>query len=333
MIVTVPLHTLAAANEDIDEPLTEKYLFAAAAPAGLHRHMEYLWELEIFTIDPIHERSIIHIRKSMQKLVSDDWGDWTLVPTEETLVAMFSLQKYNASCPISERKSFLAEFTAPEYEYIFVPLQTDVDFFILQPGNAPQQFSAPYRNFPRVTSSANPFFVTFNSRLRIRQNNPLFSETWHQLFGDIALQWHAFPLPQDFLLSCYSCYPDDFRSETAYESESDSHSSGDGSKSGSDETMVKPVEECLLPVPGKEELVYQWVQHDADPRLHQRLGKVNMTPWPPAPCEERSRALKDALRFYPCWHKESKRGRQCSQRLWKRPPPAHLISPGPRFSS
>ncbi|KAJ7575081.1 hypothetical protein C8J56DRAFT_458928 [Mycena floridula] len=262
----------------------------------------------------------------MQKLVSGDWGDWTLVPMEQTLSAMASLQDFNTSCPISERKSFLTEFSAPEYEYIFVPLSSDAEFFVLQPESAPQRFTSPYLDFPRVTSSANPFFVTFSASLRISQNNPLFSETWRRSFGAMVLQWRPFPLPQDFLLSCYSCYPDDFRSETAYESEPDSHSGGDESKSGTDETMVKPVEENPLPMPDKEELVYRWVQHDADPRLHQRLGKVNTTPWPPAPCVERSRALKDAIRFYPCWHRETERGRQCSLRLYKRQPAPHLFS-------
>ncbi|KAJ7601214.1 hypothetical protein C8J56DRAFT_1157430 [Mycena floridula] len=322
-MTTLPLHALAAAIEDIDELLTSRFLFETAAAAGLDRNLEYLWGLEIYTINPIHERSIIHIRKSMHELLS---GDWTLVPTEETLASMLSLQRSNVSCPISERKSFLTEFPAPEYEYIFVPLHTDVDFFILQSGCAPQRFSAPYLDFPRVTSSANPFFVLYSSMLTIRRNNPLFPDSWHRLFSRIILQWRPFPLPQDFLLSCYSCYPDDFRSETAYESEPDSHSGGDESKSGTDETMVKPVEENPLPMPDKEELIYQWVQHDVDPRLHQQLSKVNTTPWPPAPCVERSRALKDAIRFYPCWLRETERGRQCSLRLYKRQPAPHLFS-------
>ncbi|KAJ7601241.1 hypothetical protein C8J56DRAFT_912570 [Mycena floridula] len=136
MSITVPLHAVAAAIEDIDEPLTEKFLFTTAA--DLQRNLEYLWGLEIYTIDAKHERSIVQIRKSMQKLVSGDWGDWTLVPTEQTLSAMASLQDFNTSCPISERKSFLTEFSAPEYEYIFVPLSSDAEFFVLQPESAPQ---------------------------------------------------------------------------------------------------------------------------------------------------------------------------------------------------
>ncbi|KAJ7601173.1 hypothetical protein C8J56DRAFT_1157394 [Mycena floridula] len=323
----VPLHAIATAIEDIDEPLKEKFLFATAPGAAeVHRNLEYLWGLEIYTIDPKHERSIIRIRKSMQKPLSSDWGDWTLAPTEQTLSAMLSLQDYNELCPVSERKSFLTEFSAPEYEYIFVPLCSDVEFFILQSGSAPRRFSAPYLDFPRVTSSVNPFFVIFSAGFRIRPNNPLFSDAWHQSLGDMSVQWRPFSLPHDFLSSCYSCYPEDFRSETAYESEPDPHSGRDDPKSGSDETMVKPVEESPSPVPDKEELVYQWVQHDVDPRLHQKLGKVSTTPWPPAPCVEKSRALKDALRFYPCWHRETERGRQCSLRFYKQQPAAHLFS-------
>ncbi|KAJ7719750.1 hypothetical protein B0H14DRAFT_625112 [Mycena olivaceomarginata] len=80
-------------------------------------------------------------------------------PNEETLAAMLALQKYNITAPVSKRKSFLTEFSATEYEYIIVPLSTELDFFILQPGEAPRRFSSPYTGLPRVTSSAHPFFV------------------------------------------------------------------------------------------------------------------------------------------------------------------------------
>ncbi|KAJ7601215.1 hypothetical protein C8J56DRAFT_912480 [Mycena floridula] len=325
MSSTVPIHALATAIEDIDELLTEKFLFTTAA--GLHRNMEYLWGLEIFTIDPTHERSILHIRRSLQKLPK---GEWTLVPTEATLSAMLSLQKNNAASPISDRQSLFNVFSAPEYEYIFVPLWTDVDFFIHQSGHAPQRFTAPYFNFPLVTSSVNPFFATFHAMSKIYPPAVSSSKTWCRMFNDLTYQWRPFPLPEEFLLSCY---PDDFRSESAYESDTEAHSGGAESKSGSEETVIIPVEEGPSPVPGKEALVYQWVQHDADPRLHRRLKQVTPTPWPPAPRDEPARPIKDAIRFYPCWHLESKRGIACSQRLWKRPPPPHLISPGPRFSS
>ncbi|KAJ7601242.1 hypothetical protein C8J56DRAFT_912571, partial [Mycena floridula] len=109
MSSTVPIHALATAIEDIDELLTEKFLFTAG------ENMEYLWGLEIFTIDPTHERSILH-SESLQKLPK---GEWTLVPTEATLSAVLSLQKNNAASPISDRQTLFNVFSAPEYEYIF----------------------------------------------------------------------------------------------------------------------------------------------------------------------------------------------------------------------
>ncbi|KAJ7906051.1 hypothetical protein B0H13DRAFT_2333921 [Mycena leptocephala] len=156
-MTTVPLSALATSIED-DAQLTTKFLFPK--DVRLHRHMEYLWGLEIYTIDPTHERSILHTRKSMGGIRT-----WTLAPTEETLATMNALQTHNFTEPLSERKSFLTEFSAPEYEYIFVPLYTEDDFFVLEPGRVPQRFSFPYTNFPRVTSSANPFFVAFYIRL------------------------------------------------------------------------------------------------------------------------------------------------------------------------
>lgn len=72
-MTAVPLSALATAVEDIDAPWTERYLYPnesdlvrlSGAPASVanmsqHRHMEYLWGLEIFTIDPTHERSVLH---------------------------------------------------------------------------------------------------------------------------------------------------------------------------------------------------------------------------------------------------------------------------------
>ncbi|KAJ7666222.1 hypothetical protein DFH06DRAFT_269893 [Mycena polygramma] len=161
--------------------------------------MEHLpWGLDIRTIDPTHKHSIVKFPRSMATF-STGCG-WTLVPTEETLAAMDALQVHN---PISERKSFLTEFSARKYEYIFVPLYTEVDFFVLEPGHAPQRFSAPYTDFPLVTSSANPFFVTFYSRPKILRIHEPASNTWHRHFGDIKIHWSPFPLPKDFLRSCY----------------------------------------------------------------------------------------------------------------------------------
>ncbi|KAJ7892737.1 hypothetical protein B0H14DRAFT_3125927 [Mycena olivaceomarginata] len=136
MTTAVPLSALATSLEDINAPLTRRFYSQRGCP---------------------------YIRKSAEVSLISRAGGWTLVPTEETLAAMLALQKYNITAPVSERKSFLTEFSATEYEYIIVPLSTELDFFILQPGEAPRRFSSPYTGLPRVTSSAHPFFVAFDS--------------------------------------------------------------------------------------------------------------------------------------------------------------------------
>ncbi|KAJ6470058.1 hypothetical protein C8R47DRAFT_762311 [Mycena vitilis] len=258
--------------------------------------MEYLWGLEIRTIDPKHKRSIIKFRKSMATFPTG--CGWTLVPTEETLAAMNALQVHNFTVPISKRKSFLTEFSAKEYEYIFVPLYTDVDFFILEAGRAPQRFSAPYTDFPLVTSSANPFFVTFYSRPKVLRIHEPASKTWHRQFGDLKIQWRPFPLPEDFLRS----YPPTLATLIGQGSEP-------GPESGSDETVVTPANE----VPDKDVYICKWVRQTN--QLHEPLK-------PPAlshtPRSHRRRNQHKTIP-YPRWQTESKRGKAFSERLVKPP--------------
>jgi hypothetical protein len=206
------------------------------------------------------------------------------------------------------RPTISQEFSAPEYEYIFVPLYTEDDFFVLEPGQAPKRFSFPYTDFPRVTCSANPFFVAFYSRPKIQRFHASASKTWHGLWGDITMQWSAFPLPEDFLLSCY---PDTLISETADDEPE--------SKSGSEETVVTPMEEGSSPVPDKESFVYDWVRRDAS-QPHERLVLGSPAPRPLARPKDHTGKRKDseASRLSPRWPIESKRGMESCERLFKR---------------
>ncbi|KAJ7033698.1 hypothetical protein C8F04DRAFT_1103859 [Mycena alexandri] len=310
MTTSVPLSALATSPDDTSTKLSKKFLFSQVE-GYLHRQIEYLWGMEIHTIDPTHERSVIRIRKSMETLPK---GSWTLVPTEETLAAMQALQVHNYTVPVSERKSFLAEFPAAEYEYMFVPLSTDVDFFILEPGRTPQRLSAPYDNFPRVTSSVNPFFVTFYSRLKIHSFRASASPTWNRLFGTI-------------MVACSSSVatPESLISESGDESEPDPELH---SKSGSDETVMTPIDEGPSPVPEKESFVKTWVKHRRRDsyRVYERPTLSSPSPWPPAPREERARALRDAVKMYASWHRETERGRNCTRRFFRDPLPKQMIS-------
>ncbi|KAJ7212175.1 hypothetical protein GGX14DRAFT_519752 [Mycena pura] len=309
MTTTVPLSALATSLEDIDAPLTTKYLYPQN-DCRLHRHMEYLWGLNIHTFNPAHERSIIRIRKSMDvPFLKSGAGSWTLAPTEETLAAMYALQKHNMVVPIYGRKSFLSEFPAAEYEYIFVPF-TDVDFYVLLPGQAPRRLSAPYSDFPLVTSSANPFFVTFDSQLMIEPRDPQFSEAWDRFFGDITTLWGG-ALPEDFLLSS-SGYPQTLISESGDGSEPDVPLIGPESKSNSDETILTPVDEEELAspaAPDKEAFVFDWVRRDATLR-HERLIVL---PLPPTPRGDRTRRVN--TRDTPQWCTETQRGKKHGERL------------------
>ncbi|KAJ7778333.1 hypothetical protein B0H16DRAFT_1711841 [Mycena metata] len=308
--MAVPLSALAASPDATNTKLCQRLLFSQVE-GYLHRQIEYLWGMDIHTIDPTHERSVICIRKSMETLAK---GSWTLVPTEETLSAMDALQVHNYTVPVPERKSFLAEFPPAEYEYIFVPLSTDVDFFILEPGRQPRRFSAPYDNFPLVTSSANPFFIAFYSQLKIQSFQASASQAWNQLFDNITVPWCSSVVPEDFLLSCY---PESLISESGDESEPEPalelHS-----KSGSDETVMTPIDEGPSPVPEKESFVNTWVKQrrrDAY-RVYERPTLSSPSPWPPAPRKERARALRDTVRTYAAWHRETERGRNCTRRFF-----------------
>jgi hypothetical protein len=183
----------------------------------------------------------------------------------------------------------------------------------------PQQFSFPYTDFPRVTCSANPFFVTFYSQLTVDPYDVSTSKTWRRLWGDLTMQWSDAPLPEDFLLSCY---PDTLISETADdEPEPAAHCGANpDSKSGSEETVVTPIEDGPSPVPDKEAFVYDWVRRDAR-QPHERLVLSSPAPRAPARLADYTGKRKDleASPPSPRWPKESKRGMESCQRLFKRP--------------
>ncbi|KAJ6485681.1 hypothetical protein C8R45DRAFT_930780 [Mycena sanguinolenta] len=283
MTTTVPLSALATRQNDT--LLTEKNLCPQDSCLGL----------DACTIEPTHKRSILEVRSSMQVPFPDGGaGSWTLIPTEETLVAMQALQLHNITVPVFQRKSFLAEFSAREYEYIFVPLYTSVDFFILRPGQEAQQLSAPYTDFPRVTSSANPFFVTFDSRLKIQRFH--VSKPYHESLGHLRMHWHASPLPEDFLRGD----PETVIYESDDESEPDA-------LFFDPETVATPIEEERpWSGPGKNR-VCEWVQRDAKrPRMDATLS----IPPPPIPQSDRKKKFYNTMRAGPRWPVESKRGKR-----------------------
>jgi hypothetical protein len=94
------------------------------------------------------------------------------------------------------------------------------------------------------------------SRGKIHRSDVSISKAWGQAF--LLLTVHRFPkdLPEKFLRSCYSAT---LYTVSEYDSEPDE------SKSGSDETVVTPMDEegtSHFP-PGKEEFVFDWVRWGA----------------------------------------------------------------------
>ncbi|KAF7370978.1 hypothetical protein MSAN_00732000 [Mycena sanguinolenta] len=327
MTTTIPLGALATALEDNDAPLRRKYLFRK--DYNIHHQMEYLWGMDIDALDSTHERSILYVRSSMlDSTLPWPLYMWILIPTQETLVAMLDLQIHNISVPISERKSFLTEFSAQEYEYIFFPLRP-ANYFILLPGQDPRRFSAPlpYADFPRVTSSANPFFVTFDSQMMLMIHHFNLPKTYWEIFAAVTEHWshkNTAGLPDDFLFSYPEMHLSEFGSDD--ENEPDALIVDPESKSGDDETPVPPVdEEDLLLVPDKEAFMYDWAQFQSDarpvfepPRLARRDFPV-CNPSPPMVEGEPTREVIESVQNVPQWCIESKRGRDQSARLFTSP--------------
>ncbi|KAJ7829425.1 hypothetical protein B0H14DRAFT_3717524 [Mycena olivaceomarginata] len=298
MTTTVPLSALATSLEDIDAPLTRKFLFPQD-DVEIHRKIEYLWGLEIYSIDPTHERSLLHVRNSMLPLLGRT-GGWTLVPTEETLVAMQALQSRNIAAPVSKRKSFLTEFSATEYEYIVVPLSTEIDFFS----------SASRRNTAAVQLS-----------LSIQHFDISISKPWRWAFLLLTAHWYpSANLPEDFLRSCYPA-----TLYTLSESDSEPEAGGLESKSGSDETVVTPMDEDVpghFP-PDKEEFVSDWVRWDAS-HSHECV-----VPTAPTVSRDQGKKLLHTLLAGPRWNVESTRGQERFKKLlaeMQSSPPATEVS-------
>ncbi|KAK7001597.1 hypothetical protein R3P38DRAFT_3045904 [Favolaschia claudopus] len=309
MTYAVPLDTIATSLEDLrDDSLTTRNL----CPWDNHcmlRQLEYLWGLEPYALDPMQNSmqdskcNRLEYHKSMDVKLPNGNRSWTLIPTEETLAAIFALHRQNCYAPISERKPFFTEFPASQFEYIFVPLTTQLDFFIRVSGK-PQKYTAPYNDFPRVISSANPFFVAFDSRVSIHKDRHSPSEEWRRLFVRLSILWHPSPLPDGFLPKCYS---------PSHYSVSDSDASDVGSNCASEETVVSTVYEGPFLAPdNKEELVKNWLKTDSP----QGEPVVPGNSLPPTPRGDRARKVPEASLKRAQWRVESKRGLEYFERYF-----------------
>ncbi|KAJ7592158.1 hypothetical protein C8J56DRAFT_521405 [Mycena floridula] len=245
---SVPLEALATASDDLSAPL-EKYVLVTDSK-HLHRALEYSWGLNRLEFDENHERNAIYMRKSMHALFP--FG-WSLIPTKETLTAMREMLEFNVVCGVTERKSFLTEFSAPEYEYIFLPMDIQVDILVYG-----QRYSPPYHGFPRIKCSANPFFLAFHSQSQVLlSNRALCPGDYQDAFSIVSSSWHS-GCP-----SWFSLEPD----------------SSSGSSDTLEESEWSEDSRDPLPAPApparrqasvaKDSLIANWVKSNADPKLHE----------------------------------------------------------------
>ncbi|KAJ7599310.1 hypothetical protein C8J56DRAFT_916406 [Mycena floridula] len=247
---SVPLEALTTAIDDLAAPL-EKYVLVTHADHR-HREFEYRWGLNPFEFDENHERNAIYMRKSMHALYR---RNWCLIPTRETLAAMREMLTYNQRCAVTERKSFLEEFSEPEYEYIFLPWNTTEE--IIVDGN---RYSPPYDGFPRVKCSANPFFLAFHAQNQILlADHSLCPRDYRNAFARISASWHG------------GC-PSWFSQEPDSSDPSDAMTLEDMSQ-WSDESEG-PAPAPALPLPSltpvtKQSRIANWVQSTANPKLHE----------------------------------------------------------------
>lgn len=174
---------------------------------------------------------------------------WTLIPTEEMLHKMASLQESNRLSPIRQRRHFskvsrshpngnhcllyhwhpFQVFCAPEYEYIFFSAGFKEKPVILP--DFCHHFCPPYSDLPVLKSAANPFFVSFHCRLNM-------------LLGQLP------PLPESHFDALYAltdpwfrCVPDEF-----FDMDSDEVSDGESFASlseDSDDDETMPLETRL----------------------------------------------------------------------------------------
>ncbi|KAL1742951.1 hypothetical protein HDZ31DRAFT_42111 [Schizophyllum fasciatum] len=160
----VPSDAISTVNNLRDCAVVSKRL--VALDQGQYRrqiqHFEYYWGLRKGEIDLASPLNHILLREDMAKRL-DDIG-WTILPTPETLEAMYRMAQHNQSSGMHSRRNLMEEISGQEFEYDFVPLHIldhrrlplYVDY-----GTSIKSLRKPFKSMPRIKSSAHPLFVLF----------------------------------------------------------------------------------------------------------------------------------------------------------------------------
>ncbi|KAJ7595545.1 hypothetical protein C8J56DRAFT_385258 [Mycena floridula] len=134
--------------------------------------LEYWFGVQPGQISWKDPRNFIFLMPGMQTLFRQ--GAWILVPTIETLLAMFSLLSHNYHCEdIDDRKSFLDKLNAPSYDYVLVPLDMSLPLGADRAGDITSfhydRYSKGYPDLAIIASTANPFFAVLHAKAKLKQ--------------------------------------------------------------------------------------------------------------------------------------------------------------------
>ncbi|KAL1751082.1 hypothetical protein FB107DRAFT_294149 [Schizophyllum commune] len=168
-------------------------------------HFEYYWGMQKGELDLESPLNHIELRLDMSERLSS--GDWTLIPTPETLESMLQMAEYNKTAPLHARKHYLLEFPAQEYEYVMIPLcmlEEKPPTLYVHGGARSKMYRPPYKDLPRIRSSAHPFFVVWVASEQIDMDASSYlpeedAQLLTDALGDIVDCWDKQP-PEAFLV-------------------------------------------------------------------------------------------------------------------------------------
>ncbi|KAI5830957.1 hypothetical protein K523DRAFT_301566 [Schizophyllum commune Tattone D] len=171
----------------------------------LIEHFEYYWGMQKGELDLESPLNHIELRLDMSERLSS--GDWTLIPTPETLESMLRMAEYNKNAPLHARKHYLLEFPAQEYEYVMIPLcmlEEKPPTLYVHGGARTKMYRPPYKDLPRIRSSAHPFFVVWVASEQIDMDASSYlpeedAKLLTDALGDIVDCWDKQP-PEAFLI-------------------------------------------------------------------------------------------------------------------------------------
>ncbi|KAL1674739.1 hypothetical protein EV122DRAFT_281733 [Schizophyllum commune] len=169
------------------------------------QHFEYYWGMQKGELNLDSPLNHIELRPDMSKRLGS--GDWTLIPTPETLRSMLQMAEHNKTAPLHARKHYLQEFPAQEYEYVVIPLcmlEEKPPTLYVHGGARAKMYRPPYKDLPRIRSHAHPFFVVWVASEQIDMDaSSYLPEKDAQLItdavGDIVDCWDKQP-PEAFLI-------------------------------------------------------------------------------------------------------------------------------------